>query len=244
MQADMAPNSDSTSRYSQPRQLTGAHPVGERLHDVGLRGDGVRRDHLRPAQGHGTGHRLGALDLATHPSSSSSARSTCSYAASAARALPSPTSPGKRSRIAWHSAVERDLAGECRQGAEEGGVGQRAPEVLARDLGGRHGHHALGGESPDELREPELARTSDEVLTTEEAVGAQAGEQVDLVQQRRVLHDQRVGVGDGLPQPDRLGRRCGRRRPPVRRCAPSRRSGTPGRAGPRRRPPPRAARPR
>ena len=92
-----------------------------------------------------------------------------------------------------------------------------------------------------ELAEPELVEAARGV-DQDVAVGLEPAEDVHLVQQRRVLDDQRVGLGDRLARPDRPIVDAAERRPPGRRCAPSRRSGRPGRGGPRRRPRSRASR--
>ena len=47
-------------------QLPGGDQVGERLHDVGLRGDRVRRHDMRAAPGHGLGDRTRTLQLPKH----------------------------------------------------------------------------------------------------------------------------------------------------------------------------------
>ena len=52
--------------------------------------------------------------------------------------------------------VERDLAGQRREGAEQRGVRQRAAELLAREVGRRHGRAPAGREALDVLAEPEV----------------------------------------------------------------------------------------
>ena len=247
MQADIAANSDSTFRYSQGASSPGSHQVGEALDDVGLRRDRVGARSPR------AGRAATASATACEPSSCSkhgaaSATSPMHVARRRPRAaatLASATSARRtRSRIAARDRVERDQAGERGEAAEQRRVGQRAPECArrARSVAGtvssRSPPEALG-----ELAEPELVEARAVLLIEDVAVGRQPGEQVHLVQQGRVLDDQRVGLGDRLARPGSAARRCGRRRPPGRRCARSRSSGTPGRGGPRRRPRPRAAPP-
>ena len=66
MHAESAPNSDSTMRYSHGASSPGGDQIGQRLHDVGLRGDGVRRHDVRAAPGHGLGDRARTLQLPKH----------------------------------------------------------------------------------------------------------------------------------------------------------------------------------
>ena len=74
--------------------------------------------------------------------------------------------------------------------------------MLARELGRRHRQQALAAEPLDELAEPELVEAARGV-DQDVAVRAEPAEEVDLVQQRRVLDDQRVGLGDRLARADR-----------------------------------------
>ena len=67
-----------------------------------------------------------------------------------------PTAPANFSRIAAATDAERDDAADRGEGSEQGGVRQRAPEVLARDVRGRHGEQPLLAEALDELAQPEL----------------------------------------------------------------------------------------
>ena len=144
------------------------------------------------------------------------------------RRSPSPTAPGKRSRIAAATRVERDDSGQRGEAAEQGSVRQRPAEVLAREVGGRHGEQSLRRERADEVVEPELVE--------------RAG-RVDQDDSRPVRGRRRGRPGGAASGPGRsarparrsargcgsAGRRCGRTRRPARRCAPSRRSGTPAR---------------
>ncbi len=98
--------------------------------------------------------------------------------------------------------AERDHAGQRREPAEQGCAGHRLAKVLQRQVGGRYGERRawrqLAGELGDvEVREP--ARGVDQ----DTAAGLGAVEHPDLMQQRRVLDDERVRPGDGLPAPDR-----------------------------------------
>ena len=148
MQADIAANSDSTIRYSHGSSSPVRTRSERRLDDVGLRRDRIGGDHLGPAQRHRLGDRLGALELLKHERGSPISLRTYSNAASAAGdvaarracrelARESPRRP-TRSRPAPLSAAKPPSSD---------GVGQRAPEVLAGDLGGRHGEQRARGES-------------------------------------------------------------------------------------------------
>ena len=109
---------------------------------------------------------------------------------------------------------ERDLPGERRERPEQGGVGQRPAELLARDLGRRHRQRRGWGRGGRRGRpRPELLQRARGVDQQVAAV-VEPGEQVDLVQQGRVLDDERVGVGDRLVQPDGPVVEPAERRPP------------------------------
>src|SRR5215207_8860412 len=94
--------------------------------------------------------------------------------------------------------VERDDAGERREAAQQRGVRQRPADVLACELAGGHGQNL---EVLGELGESELGEAAAGVDEDVPAL-AHPAEDVDLVQQRRVLHDQRVGLHDGLADAD------------------------------------------
>jgi hypothetical protein len=100
-----------------------------------------------------------------------------------------------------HHRVQRDQAGQCREPAQQRRVGQRAAQVLQRDLARRHGGQALVAEVPADVGQAQRVETAPGV-DQHPAVGLEALEDVDLVQQRRVLHDQHVGREDGLAQAD------------------------------------------
>jgi hypothetical protein len=89
--------------------------------------------------------------------------------------FPSATVPPKRSRI--------------------------PPGVLTREVARRHGEHPLVAEVLDEFAEAELVEALGGV-DQDEAVSAQTSEEVHLMQQRRVLDDQRVGFHDRLAHAD------------------------------------------
>ena len=104
--------------------------------------------------------------------------------------LPSATAAGKRSRMAASSAAERRHAGDRAQRGEQRRPRHRAPEVLARELGGGHLDQPAG--------DLEIAARVDEHGTVREA-----GEDVDGVEQRHVLDHERVRVHDRLARSDR-----------------------------------------
>src|SRR4051794_15164712 len=93
---------------------------------------------------------------------------------------------------------QRDDAAERSEAAEQGGVRERPAQVLAREVGGGDGHQV-----EVDVLEPEL-RHGPRGVDQYGAAGPHAAEEVDLVQQRGVLHDQRVGLHDRLAHPDRL----------------------------------------
>ena len=141
------------------RELAGAHLVGERLDDVGLGRDRVGADHLGPAQRDRVGDRVRALLLLKHGSAPSSAarrartrpsrRPRCRRRACPGTSLGSP--PPRTS-----SEIKPAERGEP---AHEHGVGDRPPEVLARELGGGHRQQALATESLGEARRARARRS-------------------------------------------------------------------------------------
>jgi hypothetical protein len=72
--------------------------------------------------------------------------------------------------------------------------------VLAGEVGRRHGHAPA---RQLELGQPELSESL-RAVDQDVAVGLEAFEQRNLMQQRRVLNDQRVGLGNRLADPNRL----------------------------------------
>ena len=100
--------------------------------------------------------------------------------------------------------LERDDPGQRREAAEQSRVRKRPPEVLARELGRGHGQQPLGRSRCANSSSPSSATRAGRV-DQHVAVGADAGEEIDLVEQRRVLDDQRVRLDD------RLARRGSRR---------------------------------
>ena len=148
MQAESAPNSDSTIRYSQEASSPEADQVRERLHDVGLRGDRVRRHDVRAAPGHGLGDRTRTLQLPkhrTHPSrvvahdevdELSSASLDVRLGDRSARAREPPadrTGDGFR----------RQQARDARDRTDQRGVRQRPSEQLAGQVVRGDGHPPL-----------------------------------------------------------------------------------------------------
>src|SRR5919198_659757 len=94
---------------------------------------------------------------------------------------------------------ERERAGDRGEPAQQRRARQRAPEVLARQLGGRQGDER---EAVDDVLEAQLRDAAAGVDEYVRAL-AHAAEDVDLVQQGGVLHDQRVGLRDRLAGADR-----------------------------------------
>ena len=98
--------------------------------------------------------------------------------------------------------LEPDLPREGREAAEQRGVGERPAEVLASELCRGKRQDTLRPETLDELAEPELVEAPRRV-EQEVAVRAEAGEQVDLVEERRVLDDQCIRFRDRLANANR-----------------------------------------
>src|SRR5947209_14190453 len=87
---------------------------------------------------------------------------------------------------------QRDDPGERGERAEQRRVRHRPSHVLARELARRDASDPVASLTVRKLLE--LARGVDQQVT----VVAQPAEEVDLMQQRRVLHDQAVGTHDRL----------------------------------------------
>ena len=75
--------------------------------------------------------------------------------------------------------------------------------MFLRQFAGRHGQQALRPEIARKLAQSQRLEAAGGV-DQDVAVFLEAVEHVDLVQQRGVLDDQRVGLHDGLAQPDFL----------------------------------------
>ena len=110
---------------------------------------------------------------------------------------------GKRLPDGRRDRMEVDDAGQRRKGAEQRCIGKRAPDMLQRQLARRHRAGMAFGKLRHDLGEMQLIEASigvDEQI----AVRPDPLEHVDRLEQRRVLHDQRVGLEDRLAQPDLL----------------------------------------
>ena len=124
------------------------------------------------------------------------APTTRSYAAAAAAAFPSATLRGKRARIAVVTDSSVTMPQSAAKPPSSAAFGERPADVLPRELGGRDGEHV-----EVEVAEAELLRGAARV-DQHGAAGPHPAEEVDLVQQRGVLHDQRVGLHDRLADAD------------------------------------------
>ena len=80
--------------------------------------------------------------------------------ASAAATFRSPVAAGEPLADRRGDGVERDDAGQRGERAEQRGVRERAPELLAGDLGRRHRHAPVGLEALHELAEPEVVEAA------------------------------------------------------------------------------------
>src|SRR6478735_9489802 len=112
---------------------------------------------------------------------------------------PAGEAPANRIR----DRLDRDDAGQRREPAEQRGVRQRPAEVLPCELRRGDRHDTLGAKAARrELVEPELVEAAARV-DQDVRLRPDPAEEVDLVEQRRVLHDQRVGLDDRLAGADR-----------------------------------------
>ena len=85
---------------------------------------------------------------------------------------------------------------------EQRGVGQRAPEVLAGHLGGRHGDQSAEGQALLQVVQAQLSHATRGV-DQDVAPLAQTAEHVDLVQQGGVADDHHVRGVDRIVGADR-----------------------------------------
>ena len=110
-----------------------------------------------------------------------------------------------------------DLAGECladrvfdavevnelrqrREGAEQRRVRHRPPDMLHREFGRRHDDRMALRQAVDDLADMEFGECLVGV-DQEVTVAGEAGEYVDHLEQRRILHDQAIRLQDRLAQP-------------------------------------------
>src|SRR5690349_14738045 len=201
MHADMAPNSDSTMRYS--------HDVSSPVRTRSARDSTMcvcgEMGYAAITSGR---HSVTARATACEPSiwlsigQPPQGRADVLVGGPGGPGVAGPHLAGKPVPDRVAHRAERYLTGERGEGTEQCRVRQRATEVLPRDLGGGHGDRVLAREPLDQFLEPELVEGARGV-EHQEAVGLQPGEQVDLVEERRVLDDQCVRVGDRLTEPDR-----------------------------------------
>ncbi len=98
--------------------------------------------------------------------------------------------------------VQGDRPGQRGEPAEHRRAGQRAAEVAERELRGRHREKAAAAVPGGELSQAEVVEALGRV-DQHVAVGAQPAERVRLVQERRVLDEQRIRLGDRLTGADR-----------------------------------------
>ena len=159
MQADIAPNSDSTMRYSQGASSPVRTQVRERLDDVRLRRDRVGRDDLGAAAARPPGHGLGALDLLKHRRASPACvRDVLVGAAAAARGVAVAHRAGEPGEDRVADGVQRHHPGEGGEGPQQRGVRERPAEVLAGELGGRDGDHVRRGQATGQRRRARARR--------------------------------------------------------------------------------------
>ena len=203
MATDIAANSDSTLMNSQRAERARLHHLAQPLDDVGLRRDRVGADHLRPAQGDGFGDGVRAFSLLEHvrPRVISTAHVRVGRAGRGDVALGHLA--GELFADRRGHRLERDPPRHRGESAQQRRVGHRPADVLEREVGRRHACTGVPAASLREFADAEFvegARGVDEDV----ALARQAAEHIHLVQQRRVLDDQRVGLQDRLAQADLL----------------------------------------
>ena len=167
--------------------------LAERFHDVGLRRDRIGADHLGAAQRHRLGDRARAFKLLEHGRAPDKRRSP-------PRRSPAATLPENFSLIAApteSSEIRPDKAAKA-PSSTAFGIG-RPTCFMASSVAGT----ARALNLPTKSCRPSSAKLR-AVLIRMIAAGPQAGEHVDLVQQRRVLDDERVGLEDRLADADLL----------------------------------------
>ena len=100
--------------------------------------------------------------------------------------------------------LEADHSGQRREGAEQRRVRHRPADMFEREFGRRHGDGMAGRQLGHHRLEVEVGKTPVGV-DQEIAAVLEALQNVDRLEQRHVLDDQRVRHGDRLAQPDFLG---------------------------------------
>ena len=96
---------------------------------------------------------------------------------------------------------DRHLRRQGGEPAEEGGVGQRPPDLALCHLGCGHGHQAVAAGPHAQRLQTEFVE-GPRGIDQDRALRAQPGEEVDLVHERGVDDDDAVRFHDGLPGPD------------------------------------------
>src|SRR5215217_1183010 len=92
--------------------------------------------------------------------------------------------------------------GDRGQRAEQRRPGQRPPEVLAGQRARRHRDHPAAAEALQEIAQPELLRRPFRV-EEDDALRSEPSEDVDLVEEGRVLDHDDIRLEDRLVRPDR-----------------------------------------
>ena len=199
MQTERAANSDSTVMYSQGS--AGRRGPGRRVPrrcGAGAR-SGRRRD-LGAAEGDRLGDRGGALDL---PKDSDRLQ-LLAHVGEAGRGGGGVAFAGgarKRSRIAARTESSRSRPVCAAKPPSRAALGRGRPRC-SRAIAVAGAVSSRPGSKPLAKSPRPSARA---VIGVDQRVGArrEAGKEVDLVQQGRVLDDQRVGLGDRFPGADR-----------------------------------------
>ena len=140
---DIAANSDSTLMNSHGASRSGLHHLADGLDDVGLGRDRVGAHHLGPAQRDRLGDRPGALNLSQHRSPPRAVAHVVVGRRGGRRVALADRS-GEALDAAPGQGLERDLAGQRGEAAEQRGVGQGSPEVLEGQVGRRAGGDPVG----------------------------------------------------------------------------------------------------
>jgi len=115
-----------------------------------------------------------------------------------------------------HDGIKGHDTAESSQASEKYGIGDRAAEVLQGQFGGRNNRQAVPAQATGQLCEAQLLEAMSRV-DQKIAVGPESAEEVDLVQERRILdyyrvwsHYGRMGADLGIAYPAERHDRCAR----------------------------------
>lgn len=115
--------------------------------------------------------------------------------------MPKATFSLKRAAMACTTASIETAPVSAAKPPQQHRIGNRTPGMLERQLGGGNGQQSIVPMRRHEVREAEVIEAASRVDKEVSARG-QPAEQIDLMHQCGVLHDERVGRDNGLSGAD------------------------------------------